>query len=137
MTPEAKLTLVVRQSGAVLPPAERTIDLQQGLDGLRALRSEVEAYYFDLGTMERQHARLQITTWMRMLAERALAIEYLILQFTTPHVAIRGHEGDVASLVECLDHATPLEQVRRLVATALSEADCIVLAAAAGRPLRR
>lgn len=126
-----------------MPDANHNVifDLRPAIDGLRSLRSDLEAYYWDYPAQGSQ--RYQISHWMRQLSDRAAALEGILLHKGAPRLQLRAlpateHEAlEAADTV--LDHQwvsenEPFDGVLQMVATALAAADRIGLHAAGGAP---
>src|SRR5262245_33884512 len=56
-----------------------TIELQLAIDGLRSLRSDLEAYYWDRPRDSPEEQRFQVSHWIRQLSDRDSALEGIVL----------------------------------------------------------
>src|SRR5262245_26095318 len=120
-----------------------TVDIQRAIDGLRSLRSDLEAYYWDRpadGPEDTQ--RFQVSCWIRQLADRSAALEGIVLYKSASRLRlcnVRASEAkQLQQALAAVEHPVyeedPFEQVLQIVATALIAADRIGLRAAAARP---
>lgn len=122
-----------------------TLDLQTQIDGLRSIKSDLEAYYWDHpGDDEPARAeRFQIGYWIRQVADRTSALETILLHHGTHRVIVSGvTSGERAALRtagmildQWLHEETPFASVLRTVAAVLGAADRIALRAAGGTAL--
>jgi len=127
----------------VLDTADMTLDLQAPIDGLRALKGDLEVYYWDrpAGRMQ-ESERYQITLWMRHLSERTAALEGILMHIGSPVVVLTGVDpaerealrSAASKLDQWIHEEESFQDVLRHVAAILSAADTISLGAAAGRP---
>ena len=124
---------------------EITLDLQAPIDGLRSIKSDLEAYYWDHPAHDetQRNERFQISFWIRQINDRTAALESLLLHKGTSRIVLAGLTPAERNAVQSA--ATLLEQwieedetfpnVFRAVAAVLGAADRISLKAAAGSPL--
>jgi hypothetical protein len=121
-------------------------ELQSVIDGIRSLRSDLEAYYWDC-PMDGPHEsrRFQIGHWIRLLSDRGAALESIVMQKGTSRLALGDvSEAEAKGLREAVDvlqqsiyDDDPFEHVRRLLTAALAAADRTGLRAAGGIPAGR
>jgi len=128
---------------ALLDRGNLGLDLQAPIDVLRALKSDLEVYYWERPDGERQDSeRYQISLWMRYLTERTAALEGIVMHMGGPIVTLAGvgpTERDAlrnaaSDLDRWIHGEEPFHDVLRHVTAILSAADTIALHAAAGIP---
>ena len=121
-----------------------TFDLLPAIDGLRALKSDLEVYYWSLPAHRgvESSQRYQISYWIRQVSDRAAALESIVMHNGASRVRL-GHvpAGErealrvaAASLDRWVREDEPFERVLQMVALALAAADRIGLCAAGGAP---
>jgi len=116
------------------------LDLQPAIDGLRMLKSDLEAYYWD----QPMHGsrREQIGYCIRQLSDRAGALESIVFAKGTVRVRVgdlaaeesRALAAATAMLDMWMTEGEPFERTLQIVADALASADRIGLRAAGGTP---
>ena len=119
---------------------EMRFDLQPGIDGLCALKSDLEAYYWDQPVHGSQ--RYQISYWIRQVADRAAALESIVFHKGTSRLRFHDLTDDeratlpaaLAMLDQWVHENDSFERARALVATALAAADRLGLHAVGGSP---
>jgi hypothetical protein len=122
---------------------EVEIDLYATIDKLLFFKSDLESYYWDRegeGDLP-ERERHQIASWMRLVGERALSLEDVVMHMGCPTVVVRVSKEERESLrcaVHLLDRSVdegePFDEILRSVATVLNAADVISLRATGGRP---
>jgi hypothetical protein len=119
------------------------LDLQAPIDMLRALKSDLEVYYWERSDGERQDSeRYQISLWMRYLTERTAALEGIVMHMGCPMVTLTGvgpPERDAlrnaaSELDRWIHGEEAFHDVLRHLTAILSAADTMALRAAAGIP---
>jgi hypothetical protein len=121
-----------------------TFDLLPAIDGLRALKSDLEAYYWGQPAHRGVESlqRYQISYWIRQVSDRAAALESIVMHNGTSRVRLRHVPAGerealrvaAASLDRWVREDEPFERVLQMVALALAAADRIGLCAAGGAP---
>jgi len=122
-----------------------TIDLQPAIDGLRLLRSDLEAYYWDRPA-DGSHGchRYQLSYCIRQLSDRTAALESIVLHKGSLRLRLRdvsiaeGEElkGAMAVLEQWVGENETFDRVLHIVAAALAAADLLGLRAAGAIPDR-
>lgn len=121
-----------------------TIDLQTPIDGLRLIRSDLEAYFWDYPAdgEARRVERYQISYWMRQISSRASALEGILMDKGARRLAVSeatpAERETLQAAVTVLDQSIPEDEsfrdAARRVADILEAADRIGLRAAGGVP---
>lgn len=121
-----------------------TIDLQARIDGLRAIRSDLEAYYWEHSDSggRTPGERYQVGCWIRLVADRTATLEAILMHQGSTRVIVCHvtPEEDAALrnaatvLDQWIHEEEPLPVVLRIVAAVLGAADRIALRAAGGEP---
>ncbi len=136
-----------RERRATPPPGSGvTVDLQEAIDNLRLLRSDLEAYLWEqtADTVAAGDDRYQIAFWARQVTDRTAGLEMILMHKGSPRLVLAGADAaDEAALrgaSQVLDQwireDEPFREVARKVAAILQAADRIGLTAAGGRPSR-
>jgi hypothetical protein len=119
------------------------LDLQPAIDGIRSLRSDLEAFYWHRATDGSEGSqRFQISYWIRQLSDRSAALDDIVMRMGSwclllPAVSAgeaRALQEAVAALEKWVDEDDPFDRALQVVTTALAAADRIGLRAAGGSP---
>src|SRR5262245_13441551 len=90
----------VRPGGSNRMP-DITIDLQRAIDGVRALMSDLEAYYWErAGSAPRDSQRFQISHWIRQLSDRSAGLESIVMHKGSVRLRLCDVSADEAKGLE-------------------------------------
>jgi hypothetical protein len=114
------------------------LDLQPPIDGLRALKGDLDAYYWRcVSGGAGESVAYEVAFWVRQLSDRTVALEQIVLHKGTTRLSLDGTKTDgvavgrACRLIEAwLDEDEPLESARTIVGRILHAADVIALRAA-------
>jgi hypothetical protein len=120
-----------------------TIELDRSIDGLRSLKSDLEAYYWGRPAGGSQDLeRFQISHWVREVADRSAALESIALHKGSSRLRLsrvsrserRKLQDALAALEQCVYEEYAFDRVLLIVLAALAAADRTGLRAAGGHP---
>jgi hypothetical protein len=128
--------------GRSIGMADVIIDLERAIDGIRALRSDLESYYWERAARAQDSQGFQISLWIRQLSDRGAALESIVMHKASMRLRVRDVSADEAKALETslleleqwVYEEDPFAGVLEVVAAALAAADRVGLRAAGGSP---